>query len=178
MPLPTSSQLTSVAIFSSHRLIPATACLGAIRYLQTKTSTSPTSQPNPLHAFPRPPQQQQHHQPSPALRPHAPKPRQTARTSPLPRPTIARFSPTAAASPGITVVLERAAELEETREEVAEERVEGELEERLHAVLGTFNAPVRFAFAYGSGVFPQAGYSAKVNNQTSWTHWGVLTMIL
>ncbi|KAI8805050.1 Mmp37-domain-containing protein [Cladochytrium replicatum] len=184
MPLPIS-QVTSVALFSSHGLIPATACLGAVRYLQTQTTTSPTSQPNPLHAFPRTQQQQQqqHQPPHPSQPLRALKPRQTARTSPLPRPTMARFSPTAAAAPSVAAALERAAELEEIQEEAVEERVEEELEERLHAVLGTFNAPVRFAFAYGSGVFPQAGYSAKKRPMVDFVfgvthpgHWHSLNM--
>ncbi|KAJ3079148.1 hypothetical protein HK102_003996, partial [Quaeritorhiza haematococci] len=33
-----------------------------------------------------------------------------------------------------------------------------ELEERLQKVLGRFSSPVRYAFAYGSGVFRQSGY--------------------
>ncbi|TPX64437.1 phosphatidate cytidylyltransferase [Spizellomyces sp. 'palustris'] len=33
-----------------------------------------------------------------------------------------------------------------------------ELDEKLHAVLADFNAPVRYAVAYGSGVFRQKGY--------------------
>lgn len=34
-----------------------------------------------------------------------------------------------------------------------------EVRDNLRAVLRTFRAPVRFAFAYGSGVFPQKGYA-------------------
>ncbi|CAG8444725.1 4170_t:CDS:2, partial [Acaulospora colombiana] len=36
-----------------------------------------------------------------------------------------------------------------------------ELREKLKKVLHSFNAPVRYAFAYGSGVFPQKGYEGK-----------------
>ncbi|GAA5924945.1 hypothetical protein JCM1841_005375 [Sporobolomyces salmonicolor] len=36
-----------------------------------------------------------------------------------------------------------------------------EVQRDLEDVLGTFKAPIRFAFAYGSGVFRQKGYSAE-----------------
>ncbi|CAG8486769.1 16794_t:CDS:2 [Acaulospora morrowiae] len=39
--------------------------------------------------------------------------------------------------------------------------IDNELNERLKKVLLGFNAPIRYAFAYGSGVFPQKGYEGK-----------------
>jgi len=35
--------------------------------------------------------------------------------------------------------------------------IDDELKEKLRTVLWKFNAPIRYAFAYGSGVFQQAG---------------------
>ena len=35
--------------------------------------------------------------------------------------------------------------------------IDNELKEKLQSVLWKFNAPIRYAFAYGSGVFQQAG---------------------
>lgn len=37
-----------------------------------------------------------------------------------------------------------------------------ELKQQLKNVVSTFNAPVRYAVAYGSGVFRQSGYDEKV----------------
>lgn len=37
-----------------------------------------------------------------------------------------------------------------------------ELKQQLKDVVSTFNAPVRYAIAYGSGVFRQSGYDEKV----------------
>jgi hypothetical protein len=39
--------------------------------------------------------------------------------------------------------------------------INDELKEKLRGVLWKFNAPIRYAFAYGSGVFQQAGADAK-----------------
>lgn len=39
--------------------------------------------------------------------------------------------------------------------------IDSELHDTLRSVLWKFHAPIRFAFAYGSGVFPQTGYSKK-----------------
>ncbi|GAA98443.1 uncharacterized protein L969DRAFT_87051 [Mixia osmundae IAM 14324] len=39
--------------------------------------------------------------------------------------------------------------------------IQPELEETLQAVRASFRAPIRYAFAYGSGVFKQRGYDAK-----------------
>jgi len=36
----------------------------------------------------------------------------------------------------------------------------------LENVLGHFQAPVRYAFAYGSGVFRQKGYTEKVRSSS------------
>lgn len=40
--------------------------------------------------------------------------------------------------------------------------IDPELQADLEAILAEFKAPIRYAFAYGSGVFKQAGYSQKV----------------
>lgn len=40
-----------------------------------------------------------------------------------------------------------------------------ELKQQLKDVVSQFNAPVRYAVAYGSGVFHQSGYDEKVNNK-------------
>ncbi|RUP43554.1 hypothetical protein BC936DRAFT_137016 [Jimgerdemannia flammicorona] len=40
-------------------------------------------------------------------------------------------------------------------------RIDEETKQRLKAVLNTFRAPVRYAIAYGSGVFQQRGYETK-----------------
>lgn len=37
-----------------------------------------------------------------------------------------------------------------------------DMHKELEAILGEFRAPIRYAFAYGSGVFKQKGYSDKV----------------
>ncbi|KAI8344666.1 hypothetical protein BC941DRAFT_409295 [Chlamydoabsidia padenii] len=37
-----------------------------------------------------------------------------------------------------------------------------ELRQQLKDIVGQFHAPVRYAFAYGSGVFRQSGYDEKV----------------
>ena len=39
--------------------------------------------------------------------------------------------------------------------------IDDTLKENLRAVLWKFNAPIRYAFAYGSGVFQQAGQDEK-----------------
>ena len=39
--------------------------------------------------------------------------------------------------------------------------------EELEGIVKTFKAPIRFAFAYGSGVFRQEGYSEKVSQISS-----------
>mgnify|MGYP001575217478 FL=1 len=40
--------------------------------------------------------------------------------------------------------------------------VPSEVQRDLEDVMAAFKAPVRYAFAYGSGVFRQEGYSEKV----------------
>jgi translocator assembly and maintenance protein 41 len=40
--------------------------------------------------------------------------------------------------------------------------IDEEVKQRLKDVLNTFNAPIRYSFAYGSGVFQQKGYDSKV----------------
>ena len=40
-----------------------------------------------------------------------------------------------------------------------------ELKQQLKNIVSQFNAPIRYAFAYGSGVFQQAGYDAKVKKK-------------
>lgn len=40
-----------------------------------------------------------------------------------------------------------------------------ELKQQLKDVVSTFNAPVRYAVAYGSGVFKQSGYDEKVKKK-------------
>lgn len=40
--------------------------------------------------------------------------------------------------------------------------VPAEVQRDLEQVMKTFKAPVRYAFAYGSGVFRQKGYSKEV----------------
>lgn len=42
-----------------------------------------------------------------------------------------------------------------------------ELKQQLKDVVSQFNAPVRYAVAYGSGVFHQSGYDEKVNTNTN-----------
>jgi Phosphatidate cytidylyltransferase, mitochondrial len=39
--------------------------------------------------------------------------------------------------------------------------IDDQLKEKLRSVLWKFNAPIRYAFAYGSGVFQQAGADSK-----------------
>ncbi|KAH8553362.1 mitochondrial matrix Mmp37-domain-containing protein [Umbelopsis sp. PMI_123] len=39
--------------------------------------------------------------------------------------------------------------------------IDEEVKQRLKNVLNTFNAPIRYSFAYGSGVFQQKGYDSK-----------------
>ncbi|CAG8523067.1 17022_t:CDS:2 [Dentiscutata heterogama] len=39
--------------------------------------------------------------------------------------------------------------------------IDNEFKENLRKVLFNFNAPIRYSFAYGSGVFPQKGYELK-----------------
>lgn len=39
--------------------------------------------------------------------------------------------------------------------------INDELKEKLRAILWKFNAPIRYAFAYGSGVFQQAGADSQ-----------------
>jgi hypothetical protein len=41
--------------------------------------------------------------------------------------------------------------------------VEEDIRKELEAIVGTFKAPIRYAFAYGSGVFSQSGYTAEVS---------------
>ena len=41
--------------------------------------------------------------------------------------------------------------------------IDNEFKERLKRLLYNFQAPIRYAIAYGSGVFPQKGYDEKVN---------------
>lgn len=41
--------------------------------------------------------------------------------------------------------------------------VDAELQTELHQILSSFNAPVRYAFGYGSGVFQQSGYTKGVD---------------
>lgn len=40
--------------------------------------------------------------------------------------------------------------------------VEPSVAEELEQIVSHFRAPIRYAFAYGSGVFKQAGYTSKV----------------
>lgn len=40
-------------------------------------------------------------------------------------------------------------------------KIDAELQQELRGILGSFNAPVRYAFGYGSGVFQQSGYSKE-----------------
>jgi hypothetical protein len=40
--------------------------------------------------------------------------------------------------------------------------IDEEVKQRLKNVLNAFNAPIRYSFAYGSGVFQQKGYDPKV----------------
>src|SRR5436190_10401986 len=42
--------------------------------------------------------------------------------------------------------------------------IDDTLKEKLRGVLWKFNAPIRYAFAYGSGVFQQAGADQKTVN--------------
>jgi translocator assembly and maintenance protein 41 len=42
--------------------------------------------------------------------------------------------------------------------------IDEEVKQRLKNVLNSFNAPIRYSFAYGSGVFQQKGYDSKVNS--------------
>jgi translocator assembly and maintenance protein 41 len=41
-----------------------------------------------------------------------------------------------------------------------------ELRQQLKDIVAQFNAPIRYAFAYGSGVFRQNGYDEKVKKVT------------
>jgi translocator assembly and maintenance protein 41 len=41
-----------------------------------------------------------------------------------------------------------------------------ELRQQLKDIVAQFNAPIRYAFAYGSGVFRQNGYDEKVKTAT------------
>lgn len=40
--------------------------------------------------------------------------------------------------------------------------IDNTLKEKLRGILWKFKAPIRYAFAYGSGVFEQAGADAKI----------------
>ena len=40
--------------------------------------------------------------------------------------------------------------------------IDGDVKEQLKKVLLHFDAPIQYALAYGSGVFPQKGYDSKV----------------
>lgn len=53
----------------------------------------------------------------------------------------------------------------------------------LESIVGSFQAPVRYAFAYGSGVFPQAGYENKAQPMLDFVlavthpdHWHSINM--
>lgn len=46
--------------------------------------------------------------------------------------------------------------------------IEKDLHDSLRSVLWKFKAPIRFAFAYGSGVFPQKGYSKNAKPQVDY----------
>ena len=62
--------------------------------------------------------------------------------------------------------------------------IDNELRERLRALLWKFNAPIKYAFAYGSGVFTQTNTKTKINERkvdlifgVSYTeHWHSLNM--
>lgn len=41
-----------------------------------------------------------------------------------------------------------------------EKMIKSVSESDLQGILGSFRAPIRFAFGYGSGIFPQKGYSS------------------
>jgi len=41
--------------------------------------------------------------------------------------------------------------------------IDEDVKEQLKKVLLHFDAPIQYALAYGSGVFPQKGYDSKVN---------------
>ncbi|RUP43553.1 mitochondrial matrix Mmp37-domain-containing protein [Jimgerdemannia flammicorona] len=62
-------------------------------------------------------------------------------------------------------------------------RIDEETKQRLKAVLNTFRAPVRYAIAYGSGVFQQRGYETKKPPMTDFIfgvshpqHWHSLNL--
>jgi translocator assembly and maintenance protein 41 len=100
-----------------------------LRSLSTESEPAPAHAPHAQHL----PQQQQH--PPGAGRPHAlfhPAPRRAAAAAPALPPAFGQ-------NQRLTVPDETRAVLER--------------------VVGSFAAPVRYAFAYGSGVFAQAGYA-------------------
>lgn len=43
--------------------------------------------------------------------------------------------------------------------------VSDEKRRMLEKVINSFNAPIRYGFAYGSGVFQQPGYTDKVGSE-------------
>lgn len=43
-------------------------------------------------------------------------------------------------------------------------QVDDAVRKELEAIVATFKAPIRYAFAYGSGVFKQTGYTKLVSH--------------
>jgi len=108
----------------------------AVRLLSTEQVTSSTGAPElPPHL--------------PPPHGHNTRPPTRSRLNPAPRPAVSRNRPSLPASFGRNQILP----------------VTDSTRALLESIVQEFNAPIRYAFAYGSGVFEQDGYAT--NNQKS-----------